>query len=175
MAQHDPEALARQLDQAFAAFRSTLEQMLQDEAQRSVEEAVTRLQGAGGPIRVDGVDVQVVVRDLKLVAGSDVPEPTGAPRATATGGRQRARRAATRKPRRGGVREALLAVVEESGSQVDMDGLRTALAARGVSASTANLHQQLRRLTQNGEIERVGRGMYQKPKPKSERKPKRAA
>jgi hypothetical protein len=172
MAQQTEGALSRQLNEAFEAFRMTLQQMLEIEAQRSVDEVLARLRREAGPFRVEGADIQVVVRDLKLVAGSagtaaesDARSRPAPRRQRRAGAPSRAGRSAGTQ-RRGGVREALLGVVEESGKQIDMDGLREALSSRGVEASTANLHQQLRRLTQSGEIERVGRGMYRKARRK---------
>jgi hypothetical protein len=151
------------LREAFDAFRTALQLMLQDEARTSVENAVDRLAGQNDEFTVADVEVEVTVVGLTLQS-RDVGQ------ASAARQKQIARREAPEKaspgPRRGargGVRQAIL---DSFGSQTDAEltisDVSAAVEARGVTTTTNNLHQQLRRLVQAGDLDRAGRGRYRR-------------
>jgi hypothetical protein len=140
--------LQRQVDETFEAFRRSLQAMLAAEARMHVREAVARMEGRPGGFRIEDIDVEVVIRDLKLTAGTAPPRDAGAARRRRGGGTS-------------AVRQALLAAFTET-EELDTPRLRAILDQRGIDASVDNVHQQLRRLVQSGELERVGRGAYRR-------------
>lgn len=139
------------IDQAFEAFRTSLQQTLEDAARRTVESELERLQQASATFVLEEVDFTLTIQNLRVASS-----PSGSP-IRSTG-------AAPRSPRgkregRGKVRPALLAAFAAH-AELDTDELRAELASSGIETSEANMHQQLRRLVQSGELSRVGRGRY---------------
>lgn len=159
-----------QLNATFEAFRENLAELLRNEAQDKVDSAVARLAGGGGAFRVEGAEVVVTIRELR-VASADATSPV----ASGASARQPAKRSARRRSRspsggkkrgvgrpRGRLRTALLDAFEAPGQERDTDALRAAVGAAGIRATNANLHQHLSRLVQSGELSRAGRGIYRR-------------
>jgi hypothetical protein len=157
----------KQLRDAFDAFRSALEVMLQDEARASVEKAVDRLAADSDQFTVADVQVEVTVLGLTLqskdVGGAAQTRPRQATHRATAKAHQPARR--NRRPAaRGGVREAILAAfVDDPAQEMTVSELGSAVESLGITTTTNNLHQQLRRLVQAGELDRAGRGQYRRP------------
>lgn len=157
----------KKIENAVRLFEESLRDLLASEAQESVDGAVRRLSRSTGPFRISGVEVDVVIRNLKLEAVGD--HDRGGPET-----RRRKRPAARkRKPKApagrssrgrppGPVRSALLETFAGSDGEMSVADLRAALRDRKVKSTDENLHQQLRRLAQAGEIERAGRGQYRR-------------
>jgi hypothetical protein len=166
----DPSAVVQQqLNDAFESFKSTLQDLLTAEARRSVDGAVERISGEIGNFRLDDISVEVVIKDLKLSAtqGTAAATTSARPRRSAPASRTPARatrrKAATPGKRGrpvGGVRLGVLAAFAGPEPDLSTDDIRASLQAAGVKTSTDNLHQQLRRLVQAGELIRTGRGRY---------------
>jgi pyruvate/2-oxoglutarate dehydrogenase complex dihydrolipoamide acyltransferase (E2) component len=159
------------LHKSFESFKEALQGLLTEEARRSVDDAVERLSGEIGTFQLDDVTVEVVINDLKLstVNGAGpakpAPRPTAARRSSpAAKTKPSPRRPSTVPAKRGrpvgGVRLAIQAAFDHAGSELSTDGVRDALKAAGVTTSSDNLHQQLRRLVQAGNLTRTGRGQY---------------
>lgn len=164
MAKQPDADLQRQVNDAFEAFRRSLHEMLTAEATQHVDSTLERLGGERAPFRVEDARVEVVIHDLKLVAAD--PDDPGRSKPSAKNQRRPRRtkpQAATgaRQPRTGSVREALLGLFAD-GSQLGTTELRERLETAGVKTSDDNLHQQLRRLVQAGELRREGRGIYRR-------------
>ncbi len=168
MAKSEPDP-RQQLNEAFERFRAALTEHLEREARESVNGAMAALGVDDGPFQLQDARIEVVVHDLTLTA-RDAPVPAATPekpssrrkaKAKSTG--KRSTNAPARRGRTPGpVRAALLALTEEATSALSTEELRTGLASRGVQASADNLHQQLRRLVQSGQLEREGRGLYRR-------------
>jgi hypothetical protein len=167
----DPQSLQREVNQAFEAFRESLRHMLEAAARERVETVVSQFSQDGGVFQLTDVEVDVIIRDLTLVAGTDERTPPRTisrrkltqpkPRTTRPSRAGRAGKAA--RSRTGGpVRTALLDAFAITGGAIQTYELQRALADRGVDTTVNNLHQQLRRLVQAGEIERAGRGVYRR-------------
>jgi len=169
----DQNDLQRQVNATFDAFRQSLQEMLADEARKQVDSTLARLQRDNATFQIEGIKVDVIVSDLTLTTNT-------APPSSAAAGSSARRRARSGRPspvrRRGGggggkgkrsVREELLAAFPHTTDAYDTAQLGDMLATRGVSASVANIHQQLRRLVMVGELERVGRGRYRRPADKA--------
>jgi hypothetical protein len=166
----------QQLHESFESFKEALQGLLTDEARRSVDHAVERLSGEIGTFQLDNVTVEVVINDLKLSAVTGVgaaakpaPRPLAPRRAspatkTKAKAKPSSRRAGAAPAKRGrpvgGVRLAIQAAFDEPGTELSTDGVRDALKVAGVTTSSDNLHQQLRRLVQAGSLTRTGRGQY---------------
>ena len=155
--------LQRQVNESFEAFRRSLQEMLSAEARRSVDLTLASIRSEGGPFRIEGVEVDVVIRELRLAA--DEPAPDGEPRGRRPSRSRRPSGAAKaggdrRRGPRGNVRAALLAAFTDPDVSLDTGTLRRMLEENGIAASTANVHQQLSRLVQSGELTREGRGVY---------------
>jgi hypothetical protein len=152
------------LREAFDAFRTALQLMLQDEARASVEQAVDRLAGQHDQFTVADVQVEVTVVGLTLQSGDTGPASAAGRGRTA---RPEVSRNAPARPRRrgarGGVRQAILdSFGPERNAELTISDVTAAVEARGVTTTTNNLHQQLRRLVQAGELDRAGRGRYRR-------------
>lgn len=166
----DPTAdVQQQLNDAFESFKTTLQELLTAEARRSVDGAVERISSEVGTFRLDDISVEVVIKDLKLStpqgASAGAKPAARARRAPArrTSGRSSARKSATPGKRGrpvGGVRLGVLAAFGGPEADLSTDDIRASLQSAGVKTSTDNLHQQLRRLVQAGELTRTGRGRY---------------
>jgi hypothetical protein len=159
----------QQLNDAFESFKTTLQDLLTAEARRSVDGAIKRITGEAGAFRLDDLTVEVVIKDLKLShfdAGATAPSgaeaPTEASRTRAA--KPPARRKSALPPKRGrpvgGVRLGVLATFAGVDSDLSTVEIRDRLQASGVKATMDNLHQQLRRLVQAGDLVRTGRGRY---------------
>jgi hypothetical protein len=169
----DPSAVVQQqLNDAFESFKTTLQDLLTAEARRSVDGAVERISGEIGNFRLDDISVEVVIKDLKLSSTQETPATAPAKASARPRRATPARRTTTRATRRkdatpgkrgrpvGGVRLGVLAAFAGSAPDLSTDDIRASLQAAGVKTSTDNLHQQLRRLVQAGELTRTGRGRY---------------
>jgi hypothetical protein len=153
-----------QLREAFDAFRSALQLMLQDEARASVESAVDRLASQNDEFTVADVQVEVTVVGLTLQS-RDAGRASSArqKRSARRQSPQKAPRRATRRGARGGVRQAILdAFGLEKDAELTISDVSAAVQSQGVTTTTNNLHQQLRRLVQAGELARAGRGRYRR-------------
>jgi hypothetical protein len=161
-----PGGREHQLDEAFGSFRDALREILTAEAQRSVDGTIQRLSRQVGTFQVEGVDVQVVIRDLRIATGDSTHVSPRTPARRPGPAQRPKKRAAKPTGRRGGgrpvgpVRLALLAAIEADRRDQTVEQLRERLEAQGVAASIANVHQQLRRLVQGGQVVRAGRGVY---------------
>jgi hypothetical protein len=166
-----PADVQQQLNDAFESFKSTLQDLLTAEARRSVDGAIKRISGEAGAFRLDDVTVEVVIKDLKLTnvdarpsASADRGTGAAAPAPRARPAKPAARRASGLPPKRGrpvgGVRLGVLATFAGVDSDLSTVEIRDRLQASGVKATTDNLHQQLRRLVQAGDLVRTGRGRY---------------
>lgn len=155
--------LQRQVNESFEAFRRSLQEMLSAEARRSVDLTLASIRSEGGPFRIEGVEVDVVIRELRLAAAEPGRAATPSVRRSARGRRASGGPKAggdRRRGPRGNVRAALLAAFTDPDRSLDTGTLRRLLEERGIAASTANVHQQLSRLVQSGELTREGRGVY---------------
>jgi hypothetical protein len=163
----DTEA-QRRVAEAFRSFETSLREMLAAEARESVNQTLERLSVSAGPFRVEDVQVEVVIRGLRVEAAQDhdrAPTPRRVRKAAAPARRSNPRNSAPRKPSGrppGALRSTLLETFEQTEGELNTDALRKVLDARGVTASTDNLHQQLRRLVTAGLLERSGRGRYRR-------------
>jgi hypothetical protein len=159
-----PDRPEDQLREAFGAFRTALQVMLEDEARASVENAVDRLAGQNGQFTVADVEVEVTVVGLTLQSREPrQASATSKRRTTRTEVSRRAPARARRRGARGGVRQAILdAFGGEAGGELTISEVSAAVEALGVTTTTNNLHQQLRRLVQAGELDRAGRGRYRR-------------
>lgn len=165
--EYDLPDTERQLREAFEAFRHALQTMLEDEARASVKRSLARLQGEGGPFSISDAQVEVSITGLTVAAQGSSPPRQRAPR-SASSSTSRGRGSAPKRRRgatstgaaRGGVREALLASFDKPGAELTIGQLGSRLEATGVKSTANNVHQQLRRLVQAGEIKRTGRGIY---------------
>ncbi len=153
----DDSRVQKQLTEAFDAFERTLCKMLTEEARRSVDGTIKRLSHADGPFRVRGVEVEVVIRNLRIEAA----RPRRRARSPASGRSTGAGRG--RPP--GALRTAILDAFSSGDHDVSTDDIRGHLQARKVKANADNLHQHLRRLVQAGELDRTGRGVYRRRTP----------
>src|SRR5437016_1689196 len=63
------DMLQRQLDEAFGSFKETLREMLTAEARRSVDGTIQRLSREAAAFSVEDIEVEVVIRDLKVRTG----------------------------------------------------------------------------------------------------------
>jgi hypothetical protein len=161
MAERSARDLQRQVDRAFEEFRTTLQAMLVDEAKRSVDGALERM-SKDAPFNVLSADVEVTIRDLTL--GAAAQEPVVPARRSTTSRRTASRkrsRPSLPRPRRSPVREAILSAFS-AGADLNTSELRAALERTGVPSSDANLHQQLRRLVNDGALKRTGHGRYRR-------------
>lgn len=159
----------QKLGQAFEAFECTLREMLTEEARRSVDGTIERLSHVEGPFRLRGVEVEVVIRSLS-VETADHGESRARPRPQ---GRRSASKSRTQSRGRppGALRTAILDAFGAEDASLSTDDLRGHLRAREVEAKPDNLHQQLRRLVQAGELDRTGRGTYRRAAGKPGHKP----
>lgn len=156
----DPKT-AKRLADALASFEESLRAVLESEARESVEEAIGRLSVTTGPFRVSGVEVDVVIRNLSLEANH---EAAAAPARRKPAARKAPKRRANGQGRPpGALRTGLLEIFGDDAREIDTSDLPALLAARGVKATPANLHQQLRRLVAGGHLVRSGRGRYRRP------------
>lgn len=152
------------LERAFGAFEADVRASLEQEARRSVDEALQRISHSGGPYRITSFEFDIVIRDvnvsLSTTQGSQA-EHTAAPRRRAK--RKPAARpaGATGRPP-GPVRTALTEIFASADSELTTDDIREQLDQRGVETTSDNLNQQLRRLSASGTLERVGRGSYRR-------------
>jgi hypothetical protein len=167
--------LHRQVNESFEAFRRSLQEMLSAEARRSVDLTLASIGSEGGPFKIEGVEVDVVIRDLRLATAGAASDPTGRRSARGRGAARPGKASADRRRGpRGNVRAALLAAFTDPDVQLDTSTLRKTLEDTGIAASTANVHQQLSRLVQSGELTREGRGVYRRaaaPAPQPEPAP----
>jgi hypothetical protein len=163
MARTPSTDVQQQLQEAFEAFRDALQQLLEEQAQQSVADTLERLAKEGGPFRVQDAHIEVVIRDLTVASGQSAATAVAPRRTQAPPRARRSRRAGQR---RGGVKEAMVAAIGAD-EEVGIADFEQRLKKAGVTTSTNNLHQQLRRLVQAGEIERSGRGRYRRVKAKS--------
>jgi hypothetical protein len=156
----------RRLAEAFESFEASLREMLAEQARDSVNQTLERLSVNAGPFRIDDEQVDVVIRSLRVEAAADhdAAPPRRRTRKAAPRRRRKpkpaARKGAGRPP--GALRTALLETFEQTDGELDTDALRKVLDSRGITASTDNLHQQLRRLLTAGVLERSGRGRYRR-------------
>ena len=58
----------RRLNDAFTSFTDSLRELLTAEARRSVDGAIERLTVSTGPLRLQDVDVEIVIRNLNISA-----------------------------------------------------------------------------------------------------------
>jgi hypothetical protein len=155
-------ALQDQVEASFEAFRESLQQLLAEQAQRSVDDAVKDLAKQSAPFRVEDVKVDVVIHGLTLrSSGQGAAAP--ARRTPAAKPRRRTSTAPAKgRPKRSrqSVRAALEEIFASASGPLDTDAIREQLESRGVRATPDNLHQQLRRLVQAGVVSREGRGVY---------------
>lgn len=165
MAARSDVDLKRQLDDAFEKFRDTLQDLLELEARRSVDGTIRNLK-TSGPFTVESATVEVVIRDIKLASpASNAPAARSTTRPSQkslTSGRR-----GGRPP--GGLRTALLMHFGPPGQERATSEIHQLLQEHGVEATSANLHQQLRRLVDAGEFERSGRGRYRRSSPRSQK------
>lgn len=156
--------------------RETIERAIADAAQRSAEGVAEGMKGSDiGPFRVEDFQVEVVVRGLRLTdasasGGGTAEAPKRKPAARRKPAKKPARRPASASSAKrgrpvGGVRLALLSAFDSVDGELSTEEIRAALSQQGVETTTDNLHQQLRRLVQAGELARVGRGRYGRAQP----------
>jgi hypothetical protein len=165
MAKVTSAQLERQLNEAFKSFRQALQSLLEEEAQTSVQRALDRIAKEGTPFSVSDAKVEVMVTGLTVAAGDAAAAPTAKRASTAPPKRTRTSDSSSRRRggrRRGGVREALLASFDKPGAELSIEDLGTSLQEQGVQSTSNNVHQQLRRLVQAGELTRAGRGIYKR-------------
>lgn len=163
MASQPSSELQRQVNESFEAFRRSLQEMLSAEARKSVDLTLASIGHEGGPFRIEGVEVDVVIRDLRLASAGEAAAAPSVRRAPRKPAASRGKKAVgQRRGPRGNVRAALLAAFPDSDVQLDTGTLRKTLEERGIAASTANVHQQLSRLVHSGELTREGRGVYRR-------------
>jgi hypothetical protein len=162
-----PADVQQQLNDAFESFKTTLQDLLTAEARRSVDGAIRRITGEAGAFRLDDLTVEVIIKDLKLShldARAAPSSDNGSPAPRARPAKPPARRKSALPPKRGrpvgGVRLGVLATFAGVESDLSTVEIRDRLQAAGVKASMDNLHQQLRRLVQAGDLVRTGRGRY---------------
>ncbi len=134
---------------ALKRFETALRDVLQGEAQRSIDAALRRL--PAGPFNVRDVEFDVVIRNLTLESRGSAPARASQP------GPARRRRG---RPQ-GAVRTAIIASFEGD-VELTTNDLRERLRDIGVRTSDDGLHQQLRRLTMAGQLVRSGRGVYRR-------------
>ncbi|MEA2168165.1 MAG: hypothetical protein QOF76_1465 [Solirubrobacteraceae bacterium] len=145
-------AQRREVEDAFGAFEATLREHLTAEARRAVEQALVKLARSPGPFRAIGADVEVKLKALKLEA-----TPAKRSRATRRPGTSPGR---GRPP--GALRNALLDAFSDPTATKHVEELRDHVEGNGLTITTDNLHQHLRRLVLAGELERAGRGVYKR-------------
>ena len=146
---------------AFSSFEEALQQLLTEQAQHSVDQALADV-GRTSAFQIEHAEVEVSIRGLtvssrerSLSARAPSPRKRLAKRAA------KSRSAATGRPA-GPVRAALIAALDQAPEAVTAQSLGEQLKRDGVEATTGNLHQQLGRLVKAGEIERAGRGLYRR-------------
>lgn len=143
----------QEVQDAFGAFEATLREHLTAEARRAVEQALVKLARTPGPFRALGADVEVHLKKLRLEA-----TPVRRSRASRRGGTVSPGRG--RPP--GALRNALLDAFADPVTTMHVEELRDHVEGNGLSITTDNLHQHLRRLVLAGELERAGRGVYKR-------------
>lgn len=156
---------SNEIEDVLAAFEKALREALEDGARESAAAMLDTLSVGGGPFVVSDVEFDVVIRNLTVKAAAASTSHKESTRARKRPARSRAAvSAGPAKPGRkpGPVRSAILDVFSEGGAELDTAALRRGLDERGVVTSADNLHQQLRRLVTAGELERKGRGLYQR-------------
>jgi len=156
--------LTTALDLAIAEFREGVQRILESEAQKAVDNVIARLNSPSGAFEVKSATVEILVKDVEITPATR--------RAAAKRGRSRpAKRAA----RRGGggaakpggrppgqLRTTLLDHFGAPGTERGTTEIQQLLDEHKVKATPANLHQQLRRLVDAGELTRSGRGRYKR-------------
>jgi hypothetical protein len=160
---------ADRINDAFASFTDGLRELLTAEARRSVDGAIERLTQTAGPFRLDGVEVEVVIRNMHIsaVEAEEREAAKPAPRRAAPAKATAPRRPGGRGRPAGELRQAILEEFEHDPAEHDLAAIRDRLAARRVQTTDDNLHQQLRRLVTAGRLERVARGVYRRAEPTS--------
>ncbi len=146
---------------AFASFEETINDLLAERAQASVDEALAEL-GRQGPFRIDGAQVEVSIKNLTISTGATASGSS--PRrlvASKSPVKRRARSAGAVGRPPGRVRNALLAAFATD-EEMTTDEVRGALLRAGVVTTVDNVHQQLGRLVKSGDLARVGRGRYRR-------------
>lgn len=149
--------LAVEAQKAMETLMSQVTAALTAEA----EEACHRLLADAGAT----AEIKVTVTRLRMDFDSG-PVPVSRDEKPALAPKLRARKkpAARRRGRPdGAVRIGVLKMLHETSGPVPPIEIRDELARRGVHTTMDNVHQQLRRLVQAGELVRVGRGRYQVP------------
>lgn len=170
MPDEETNAQERLID-AFSSFERTLQDMLTAEARRSVDGAIQRLSATSGPFKLNGVDVEVVIRGMSVEAAT--PAERGSKRTAKSAARKpkaraRAKRASSGRGRpQGALRGAILEAFKSPEDDLSTGELREHLQRRQMEASDDNLHQHLRRLVQAEELKRSGRGRYRLAAPSS--------
>lgn len=149
----------RKLGQAFEAFESTLREMLTEEARRSVDGTIERLSRSEGPFRLRKLEVEVVIRSLKVEAAH---RDSGRARPAVQSRRKAPKRGSQGRGRPPGALRTAILDAFSGGASMSTEELRHHLDAHKVQAKPDNLHQQLRRLVKAGELDRIGRGMYRR-------------
>jgi hypothetical protein len=118
-----------------------------------VDHALDKLARSQGPFRALGADVEVKLNNVRIEATPPKSRGRVARRVGGTGARGRPP---------GALRNALLDAFEDPKTTLDVEGLRDHVERNGLSITTDNLHQHLRRLVLAGELERAGRGVYKR-------------
>src|SRR4051812_28862502 len=118
---------ADRINDAFASFTDSLRDLLTAEARRSVDGAIERLTRTAGPFRLDGVEVEVVIRNMHIsaVGPEDTDAPTPAPRRPSAAATPR--RTGGRGRPAGELRQAILEEFEHDSSDLGLDAIRDRL------------------------------------------------
>src|SRR6476620_7713542 len=92
-----PKDPQRELSDAFATFTETLKAALTADAQRSVDGAIERLSLTAGPLRVQDIELEVVIRNVSVT--TQAAETGGRDARPAASKPAAKRRPARRRPR----------------------------------------------------------------------------